>query len=308
MGTMRHYLFAGLRIASEIPLPEWVAFEDPSPAGEPQACISIEEQPIEEKQGAETPAGDDPGSVTTREYRSFVPGLGCFRVLDGRRILVAPLEGANPQQFRPWLTGSAWAALCYQRGMFLIHASGVMAGDSAVLFCARTKGGKSTMAAQMHARGHALVSDDLCNLDIPGVGTPVVFPSTPRFKLWKDALGEIGWNTESLEPDRARAGKFHALRTTNSLPGRAPLRAIYLLTWGEFGLRRLSGLSGLRNFLSASTYRAKLVEGTGHLGRHTNQSLELLQRVPLWELRRPRDLEALGRSATLLAEHLLSYD
>jgi hypothetical protein len=160
----------------------------------------------------------------------------------------------------------------------------------------------------MHAQGHALVSDDLCNLDIPAEGTPVVFPSTPRFKLWKDALGEIGWSTESLEPDQARANKFHALRTTNNLPGRAPLRAIYLLTWGEFGLRRLSGLNALRHFLSASTYRAKLMEGTEHLGRHTNQSLELLQRVPLWELRRPRDLETLGRSATLLAEHLLSYD
>jgi hypothetical protein len=301
--TRRHYLFAGLRIGSEIPLPEWAAFEDPSPAGEPQVHILIEED-----RGTDASAEGELRAITAREYRSFVPGLGSFRVLDGRRILVAPLKGGTPQQFRPWLTGSAWAALCYQRGMFLIHASGVMAGDSAVLFCARTKGGKSTMAAQMHARGHALVSDDLCNLDIPGKGVPVVFPSTPRFKLWKDALGEIGWNTERMEPDHTRAGKFHALRTTNNLLERAPLRAIYLLTWGEFGLRRLSGLNALRHFLSASTYRAKLMEETEHLGRHTNQSLELLRRVPLWELRRPRDLETLGHSATLLAKHLLSYD
>ncbi len=206
---LRHYRYAGLRVASEIHLPEWTPFEEPTPAGAPEVVIAHERTPREDMGEAHKAR-----VITATEYQSFIPGVGCLRVRDGCRITVALARGATVSQVLPWLTGSAWAALCYQRGMFLIHASGVMAGDSAVLFCARTKGGKSTMAAQMHARGHALVSDDLCNLEFPGPGRPVVYPASRRIKLWTDALAEIGWNGEHLEPDHARSGKFHALRST----------------------------------------------------------------------------------------------
>ena len=297
------YQYAGLGVASEIALPEWRTFEDPLTTTEPDVVIELEEI-----SGFDPATEENARVVTPDYYRYVVPGVGAFCVRDGLRITVALLRGVEPRRARPWLIGSTWAALCYQRGMYLIHASAVMVGKGAVLFCARAGGGKSTMAAQLNIRGHALVSDDLCHLDFPSGRAPLIFRSAPRIKLWSDALRQIGWNSEELEPDHSRAGKFHAVRTDNNLAQSAPVRAIYLLDWGDFGIRRLSGLIALRQFLHAATYRPKMMELTQQLARHTERSLALLQCVPVWELRRPRDLASLGHTTDLLTEHWLSYD
>ena len=293
----RYYEYASLRIASEIPLPEWAPFEQTSQAGDPDVVISIDEVPDHD-----LAAGGNRRVITADECRFLVPGVGRFRVHDGRAIVVAPARGAALHQLRPWLIGSAWGSLCYQRGLFFIHASAVLVDHEAVLFCAKSNGGKSTIAAQLNTRGHALLSDDLCHLDIPAHGLPTVYPSAPRLKLWSDTLDQLGW-TEDLEPDHIRTGKFHVTRTSYGLAHPAPVRGIYLLEWGEFRIHRLSGLTALSRFLSASTYRAKLLESTGQFSRHSSRSMTLLQRVPVWELRRPRDLAVMPKATDLLASH-----
>jgi hypothetical protein len=293
-----HYIYAGLRVESQILLPEWAPFERTSTAGDPEVVISLAEAP-----DSDLTAAGDPGVITAEEYCFFVPGVGGFRVRDGREIVVVPMHGTAHRHLRPWVIGSAWGALCYQRGLFLIHASAVMVDDAAVLFCARAKGGKSTIAARLNMSGHALISDDLCHLDIPSAGLPVVYPSMPRLKLWSDALGELGWSDQTMEPDHVREGKFHIARAGANQTHPVPVQAIYLLEWGEFSLRRLAGLGALRHFLRAATYREKLIASTEQLSKHTDRCLRVLQRVPVWQLRRPRDLATLGQTAELLANH-----
>ena len=296
--AVRYYIYAGLSVVSQLPLPEWAPFEQAMLAGDPDVVISLEEVP-----GRDTTIAEYERTITASECWFSVPGTGHFRVREGREIVIAPARGAVPRQLRRWLIGSAWASLCYQRDLFLIHASAVLVDGEAVLFCARAKGGKSTLAAHLNTRGYALVSDDFCRLEIPDHAPPVVYPSTPRLKLWNDTLAQLGWNTAHLEPDSSRAGKFHVVLKANNFVQPAPIRAVYLLEWGEFTLRRLSGLAALRRFLSAGTYRAGLLESTGRLSRHSSRSMAFLQRVPVWELRRPRDLAAFGQTADLLAIH-----
>lgn len=294
----RRYIYTGLRVVSELPLPEWASFEQAMPAGDPDVVISLDEVPDRD---AEPTVYER--TVTPDECRFFVPGTGHFRVSGGREIVIAPARGAAAHQLRPWLIGSAWASLCYQRGLFLIHASAVLVDGEAVLFCARAKGGKSTLAAQLNTRGYGLVSDDLCRLDLPADGPPLVYASMPRLKLWSDTLAQLGWSTRHLEPDSSRAGKFHVSLEAANLVEPSPVRAIYLLEWGELAIRRLSGMTALGRFLAAATYRGKLLESAGQLSRHSNRSMTMLQRVPVWELRRPRDLAAFAQAADLLANH-----
>lgn len=293
----RYYNYAGLRVVSEIPLPEWAPFEQTAPLGDPDVVISLDEFPDQEE-----PVGVR-RVVTPSECRLAVPGVGSIRVRNGSEITVSPARGVAPRRLRPWLIGSAWGSLCYQRGLFLIHASAVAVDDEAVLFCARAKGGKSTMAALLNACGYPLVSDDLCHLDIPVDGVPTVYPSAPRLKLWVDALRKLDWSIGHLEPDHSRAGKFHVVRIANTQMEAAPVRGIYLLEWGTFGISRLSGAMALRHFLSASTYRPGLIGSSEQLIRYSSQSMTVLQRVPLWELQRPRDLAATEKTVDLLARH-----
>ena len=135
--------------------------------------------------------------------------------------------------------------------------------------------GKSTMAAWLTARGYALVSDDLTRFDIPAQGQPTIYPSAPRLKLWRDALSALEWSSAELERDHFRADKFHLPLAEDGRQQPLPLRAIYLLEWGECNIIRLSGGTAVRRFVSAATYRGALLEPMGKMGAYWQQCLEL---------------------------------
>ena len=234
-----HYAHSGVSIASELELPEWSQCEQISRSEIPDVAVRLERGQIESAQTTEPPV------ITASEYSMRVPGVGNFHVRHGRDIVVHPLPEAELAKVRPWLLGPVWSALCYQRGMFIVHASAVRIDNGAVLFCGRAGLGKSTLAAQLGLRGYNLISDDLCRVELPAEGPPVVYPSPPRVKLWTDALNELGWNARELAPDHLRNGKFHlSLRELGNGVGIVqplPVRAAYLLAWGEFSVRELRG-------------------------------------------------------------------
>jgi hypothetical protein len=295
---MRRWYYAhfGVSIASELELPEWSQCEQTLGWGAQDVVIRVEPPGSTESTGS-----TQPSLATAGEFNLHVPRVGHFHVRDGREIHVKPLAGTEPERIRPWLLGSVWGALCYQRDMFIVHASAVRVDNEAVIFCGRAGRGKSTLAAQLGARGYALISDDLCRLDLPAQGVPLIYPSPPRLKLWSDALGELGWSARELAPDHLREGKFHLSLAESGLAQPLPVRAAYLLTWGEFGIRELQGMAAFRAFLSGATWRMELIESMGRVAPHTRRCMEFLRRVPLAKLTRPRDFQASTETLDFLA-------
>ncbi len=289
MGHWR-YSFSGLDVVSNICLPEWEAFAAEEQSGEPDVTISLNPEPA-----------DCANAVAEDEYRFFVEKVGRFYVRGGQEIVVSPLESASIRRVRIFLLGSAWGALLYQRKTLIIHASAIQIEDGAVAFCARRGDGKSTLAASLAVLGHKLVSDDLCCLRFPDAGTPMVYPSVPRARLWTDAIHELGLNTSNAEPDPLRPGKFQYFQQLTSSAGPLPLRALYILAWGEVRIQRLTGFDSLQRFLSASQWRADLLLSAGSPAEYMRQCADLLQRVPVSEFRRPRDLSTLAESVRFLS-------
>jgi energy-coupling factor transporter ATP-binding protein EcfA2 len=270
-----NYYYHGLSVRAAFPLPEWDSFDSAETADAPDVVISL---------------GDSSVAGSEAEYRFSVPELGSVYVRGGREIEVAPLPGIQPYELHPWLAGSAWAALCYQRGFLMLHASAVSFEDGAVAFCGPAQSGKSTLAAHLHALGHPLVGDDLCRVELPAGALAMIHPSAPRFKLRSDALAslqpEAGTSRSGYD---SRAGKT-LLWTHNRSVSPLPLRAIYLLNWGEWGQRRLTGSAALRGFLLAGSYRGDLIDSMKRSGAYIQLCMELLRRVPVWELSRLREL------------------
>jgi hypothetical protein len=163
--------------------------------------------------------------------------------------------------------------------------------------------GKSTLAAWLTKAGHALVSDDLTRFEVPATGSVLIHPSVPRLKLWQDALDVLEWNNQDLERDHYRHEKFHLALKEDGGRQPLPLRAVYLLEWGDLRLSRLTGQSALQRFVAAATYRGALLEPMGKMGSYWQQCLELVRRVPVWELRRPRDPSAIPQIIQLLEEY-----
>jgi len=294
-----YYRYAGLLVASDLELPEWDSFLHAGGNDAPDVFIRVSVNP-----GNALDAATPEPVITANEYRFYMPEVGAYRIVNGKEIIVSPASDAGQNELRLFLLGSAWGALCYQRGLFAVHASAVQVGSEAVLFCAFQGKGKSTMTAWLAARGHALVSDDLCCIDLSPRERPVVYPSSQRFRLWNDALEALGWNSDQLERDHFRFDKFLLPWTMKPLLDTVPLRAIYLLEWGdEYALERLTGMDALQRFVSAATYRGELLQQMGLSGTYWQSCLDLLQRVPVWELTRQKDLTMMDSIATMLEQH-----
>ncbi len=295
------YGYAGLKIISELPILEWAIFEQGAPWIEADVSIRLSHAQTPQAKSGEV-------WITPEEYCFSVPETGEYRVLGGREIIVTPAPGVGAPELRLFLLGSAWGALCYQRGILALHTSVVQVNEHAVAFCGATGAGKSSLAAGLVARGLPLIGDDLCCFDFKA-GAPRVYPSAPRLKLWRDALTNLGWQSDNLVRDHFRMDKFHVqdvpgLRVNESgATAPVPMRAIYLLTWGDLGLTRVTGLKALRRLIESATYRAELLEPLGQTVAYWEQCAQLARATPIWELARPRDWAMMDAAIELLVTH-----
>ncbi len=302
------YRYAGLDVVSEMPIPEWEAFASPpgapgrpDGAGEPDVRIAV----------SPPGTGQAPEAFAPGECRFAHPEAGDYLVRDGREIVVRPAPGAGEAEVRLFLLGSAWGVLCYQRGLFPLHAAVVRAGESAVAFCGPSGAGKSTLAAVLAGRGFPVVGDDLCCVDFAGPG-PRVHPSAPRLKLWRDALGRLGWDTGALARDHFRLDKFHVAggHSAGEAPSPffsaapLPLRTVCLLDWGETGLVRLTGWNALHRFVASSAYRPEWIERMALTAAYWEMCLRLVREASVWEFRRPQNPAALERGLETLENWL----
>ncbi len=298
-----HYHYSGLKVASELYLPEWQAFE----IGQPSQDSDIEIRLEDAVDGAHTPV------LNATERYFCIEGIGEYWIQDGRLIRIAISPNAGLREVRLFLLGSAWGALCYQRGLLALHASVVEVHGEAVAFCGASGAGKSSAAAWLVARGYPLIGDDLCHFDISGL-QPSVYPSAPRLKLWRDALDQLGWQVDDLERDHFRMEKFHIgsfhidtlvesqLRDDRGehteqrrvIGSPLPVRAIYLLAWGEAAIVRLKGLTAVFQLIESATYRGELLEPMGELAPHWQRCATLARSVPIFRFTRPQAWPAMA--------------
>ncbi len=294
--VIRRYLFWGLRVDSEFELPEWEPYLVPKAEGGVDVRFVRGEPPG---------CARDPEAVTfeCRDDEALLgfPAAGWFRVTPSR-IEVSPAPDAGARELRLFLLGSAWGALCYRRRLVPLHASAVVAGQRAIAFAGPSGSGKSTLAWSLSLHGHRVLTDDLCRVEVDPGGRPVVWPGAPWVKLWKEALDALGVSHDGLERDHFRMEKFHLSTESPPGPDPVPLHAIYLLEWGEELLERLDGREALRQLVAGATYRPELLGNEALMGGHWSRCLDLVRRVPIFRLRRPRDLSSGERWATRILE------
>jgi hypothetical protein len=301
-----HYLYHGLSVRSEFPLPEWSVFERGNFGELPAEDVSIRLAP---------PAAER--AEAAGEYRLFAKQAGWFIVRGGREILMTPLPDSRDRRLgeaetvgrgaRAFLLGSAWGALLYQRGALLLHASAVRIRGGAVAFCARRGLGKSTLAASFSTLGYPLLSDDLCCVRLSPNEPARLFPSVPRFRLCGDAVAKLGWTSSPPAPDHRHSGKYHHYMTAGAA-AEVPLRRIYLLGWGDTHIHRLHGFTALTRLIAAGTWRGRLLISTGDPAGHFNRCAQLLRDVECYEFRRPHDLHRLRETTLHLIEHIPGFE
>lgn len=299
---LHHYHAFGLRIASELELPELHPGRPPS---EIEVCFARfppgEAEPLE-------PWVEVSGDAVVLRFEGMR-----FRVEGGAAISIHAPAATGERDARIWLLGTVAAALLHQRGYLPVHANVVQLPDGgAAAFAGQSGAGKSTLAAWMDGKGHEVLSDDLCAIRI-GTGAAHVFEGVPRMKLWPDSLDALGRSAQGLDKVSWDLDKYHVPM------GRAPregsldpveLKRVYLLDRarpGEpFAIRRLSGVDAALGVL-ANAFRWNLGQLI-HGDRPTQfeQCMALARHSAVFEVRRSWDLERLDAEALEIERHLLA--
>ena len=295
------FINAGLKICSEIPLPELLQEDFEAP---PDVEIRFAPAP------KTLPGGVRPMSeaqVTPGNVLLTIPGVGRYHVLAGREIRIEPFPGAKNEDIRIFLLGSAFGAIFLQRGCFPLHASVVVIEGEAVAFTGDSGAGKSTMAAWMNKQGYPLLGDDVCVIRLNEDQVPMAFPAYPQMKLWKDALRSLELQTRGLRRDYARADKFHLAVESRFAEEPVPLRQIFFLRYfDDASAPSMEDISPSEAvpLLRNNTYRFQFISGLDLTGKHFRDCISIANSVPAHFLDRPRSLASLADCQHLVEEQL----
>ncbi|WP_271079530.1 hypothetical protein [Aurantiacibacter sp. MUD61] len=230
-------------------------------------------------------------------------GDGAFllRVPNGVRLLVEDgsrityhRAGNSDGEIALFLTGSAWGALCYQRGLLPLHASGISLDGKIYAFTGPSGAGKSTIAAGLGKAGFDFFTDDIVILDPATAGDQVTAYAGQRdLKLWDDAIAMTA--SDTLQPVRAGHDipKFYSTPATGDGPTSGPLAKMIVLartkeTAGQERLHDVQLLDGPKSLLVLrnNVYRSRFAEAIWGRQRFFQTLTQMLGMFEIYTFRR----------------------
>lgn len=165
---MNKYLSYGLRINSEIDLPE-LSRRDMGHTPD----VTIRKQAVDIPDEARAlPSYLDFAPDGTVRYSW--PEVGAFKVsADGSEVLVEPSENVNDDLIAFPLLGPILSEVLRAKGRFVFHAGGIVIDGQAVGLLADKGVGKSTTTMKLVASGARLLTDDLFAISVDhGIAAP----------------------------------------------------------------------------------------------------------------------------------------
>ncbi|MFL6721466.1 MAG: HPr kinase/phosphorylase [Sphingomonas sp.] len=287
----------GLRVRSEIPLPELFPAAD---GGEPSVTICV--GPVPEANGSEGALNAVNGALVL-----VIPNVARFRIEQGSRITVEAVQDVPGRNIRLFLLGSAFGALLHQRGLLPLHANAVEIGGKAVAFMGESGAGKSTLAAWFHDRGYRVIADDVCVIGFDEAGRPYAAPGLPRLRLWAEALELMGRDFGSYP--RSYVGnhnqdKFDVpIDSDMAATTNVPLAALYVLERGaKLAISTLRGIEAA-DAVFANTYRGGFVSIAGGDESHWRSAIGVVRSLPVFRVSRKWDLASLDKQCREILDH-----
>lgn len=301
--TMGGLSLCGWRIRSEWPLPElmpWQAEDRPFDVVIRRGFVpaklagTVRETPLVQ--------------VNEQNWlRYSVRNIADYLVRGGNEVVIDTPHAADTQDVTLFLLGSVLGFLCHQRGLLPLHASCVLFHGQVIVFAGPSGAGKSTLAALLLAQGARLLSDDVAVINVQADGGPVLLPTFPRQKLWRDTLDALG-----LVPGRYLRSMVDMEKFDHPVPGPfdgMPVRVdkIYqLLPRSRQDAVRLMPMTGLPavRMLYENVYRRTAGGLLGLSDRIFQDCVALAKALPPQALALPDGIGSLARAGAQL-ERLL---
>ena len=187
---MFHYWAYGLRIASEIELPELLPHE----AEQVDCEIRVGNAP-EKLTG---PGLLDKGKIQISPSEFLLDLPNCrYYAKAGKEIILDIKDKSDEKSLRLFLLTNGLAAILHQRNKVLLHAGAIHTEKGLVVICGQSGAGKSTTLQYLRQHGYKVFADDVLVLEESENATIKAFASYPVLKLWDDSFEKLGIETVS---------------------------------------------------------------------------------------------------------------
>jgi len=237
------YRLSALRLESDLDLPELMPWDGP---GDAPADIVVRLGKVPAR--LEAPDHVAPVFQTRgrSEYLLALPGTGRILVRDGREVTIDLDAGADPTNTRAFLASTIQAVLWHQRGLLPLHACALADDGRALALAGPSASGKSTLAALLSAKGHEVMADDVCVVDVRDGTAIEVLPVSPHLRLWRDTLDHLGIPAKGLRRALSIKEQFLLERRGACIRASRKLAAVVVLLRRSSGALSIEQLHGSR--------------------------------------------------------------
>lgn len=298
------YRISGLNIASDFALPARYALD---PAGGFPVDVRFHRGDVPERLERPTHMGPT-WMVEGNRFLLHLPDVCRIFSVNGRGVTLSPAPFHPIEDTLVFVTGTGLAAILYQRGAMLLHASAVVHEGRAFIFCAQSGAGKSTLAATLNQAGCGFLADDVCAIGQADDGYPLIQSDGRSLRLFADSIGQIGLKAAVGSRVRLRVEKFHVSPAPKpvEMGDGVPLAGVYILADSNAafppGITPISPLVAAQVLLN-QTYRRRLALAYSSQGQLAMRTAGLLSHVPVFHLHRPRDFARLDETVNRLFTH-----
>ncbi|KIL35408.1 aldolase [Cohnella kolymensis] len=293
------YKAFGMNILSEIPLPELPQMSVP----DNQADIMIEHADLTTIWSIF--AVKTGNFIIKKKFILFkIENTAIFSVHEGKKIIVSPMKGADPDQVRLYVLGTCLGAILIQRRILPLHGSAVAIDGKAYAFIGESGAGKSTLASAFLNRGYQLLTDDVVAVPFSqDENIPYVTPAYPQQKLWQESLELFGMTAGHYRPIFQRETKFTVPVASKFQPEPMPLAGIFVLVKTNNNGIEVSAIEGLAKLqtLFLHTYCNFLIPHYGLMDWHFRVTSNLADQVQVLQICRP----TAGFTASRMADSIL---
>jgi hypothetical protein len=243
------------------------------------------------------------GARSASSFLGETPGVATFLVRDGKEIIVDPAPAGDVSILCTILLGPILAVLLRQRGLAVIHASGVTINGRAVAFVGQSGWGKSTIAEAFYKRGYGVITDDVMAVSI-GEKCPEVLPGYPSIKLFPDSARFLQCEDSTTHKVNSQTEKRAHSVACGFPQGRRRLRRMYILSNGDSNIVAPLHLQEVFVELVRNSRAITLLNDAQSLNAHLNQCSRLAAEVPAFRLKRLASLASLPGVVQMIEEHL----
>jgi len=249
--------------------------------------------------------------VTPQGIFFFWDNIGTFLVRDGHEIIVDPTPDVDELLLRKTILNDIFAALLYQRGLLVLHASAAAIDGQAVLFLGKSQSGKSTLALALHTHGNQLVADDVAAITVEE-RTSTIVPAYPEISVWPDTLTAFSLHAATLRPRARNTTKRMVPIGQRFANAKLPVTHVCVLDKGSGSAVELLSPSEAMAAILDQSYCYRLLTKEGIIN-HLSQCARLVATTEAIRVQTPHslnDLPTLGAliEDTVKREHSLDSD